>query len=502
MRRLFTAPLMMACLLVMGVAVQGQQPYRGTTASTRQVILRLENRANLFRNSVATWSGRAYTSNQEINVTARDFNNSVRRLRDRFDRRQATTMEVQDVLTRAARIDDFMRSNSLDARTVNLWSTMRTDLNQLANAFNLSWQAPTNYPPYGNQTGVQALTGTFRLDRSRSEDARTAAERVARSLPANQRNRVLDLVSRRLDPPDQMAIEVRGRSVTMASTRATQVTFEADGRDRVETTPRGATIHSRAWLSGNQLTVNSTGDRGNQFHVIFEPMNNGRTLNVTRRIYTAELNQTVEVRSSYEKISDVARFDIYNPQTSPSYPGSGSFVIPDGTRVVATLNDTLSTRSAAAGDKFTMRVTEPIEFQDALIEGHISNIQRSGRLTGRSVMTLDFDTIRLRDRRSYQFAGLLESVMDVNGQIVRVDTEGAVRDSNQTTRTGERAAIGTAIGAIIGAIAGGGRGAAIGAILGAGAGAGSVYAQGRNDLELARGSQLILRAGAPSYVPR
>jgi len=79
-----------------------------------------------------------------------------------------------------------------------------------------------------------------------------------------------------------------------------------------------------------------------------------------------------------------------------------------------------------------------------------------------------------------------------------VDNEGTVRDSNQTTQTEQRAAIGTAVGAIIGAIAGGGKGAAIGAILGAGAGAGSVYAQGRNDLDLMRGSQVTIRASAPN----
>jgi len=117
-------------------------------------------------------------------------------------------------------------------------------------------------------------------------------------------------------------------------------------------------------------------------------------------------------------------------------------------------------------------------------------------------MTLDFDNIRLRDGRTYRFAGLLESVHTTNGEIVRVDTEGAVRDENQTTRTEQRAAIGTAVGAIIGAIAGGGKGAAIGAILGAGTGAGSVYVEGRNDLELNRGSEIIIRAGAPLNIPR
>jgi hypothetical protein len=210
----------------------------------------------------------------------------------------------------------------------------------------------------------------------------------------------------------------------------------------------------------------------------------------------------VEVRSNYQKVGDVARFDIYNPQSDTQYPTNGTFVVPDGTRVIGALQDSLSTRTAAAGDRFRLRVTDPVEFRDAIIEGHVSNIQRSGRLTGRSQMALDFDNIRLRDGRSYRFAGLLENVIANGGETIRVDTEGAVRDDNQTTRTGERAAIGTAVGAIIGAIAGGGRGAAIGAIVGAGAGAGSIYVEGRNDLELMRGTELTIRAGAPNSVPR
>jgi hypothetical protein len=172
-------------------------------------------------------------------------------------------------------------------------------------------------------------------------------------------------------------------------------------------------------------------------------------------------------------------------------------VVPDGARIVGVLDTDLSTRTAAVGDRFTLRVTDPGEFADATIEGHVSQIERSGRVTGRSVMTLDFDSIRLRDGRSYSFAGLVEGVHTTSGEVVRVDTEGAVRDDSQTTKTETRAAIGTAVGAIIGAIAGGGKGAAIGAILGAGGGAGSVYVQGRNDLDLTRGTEITIRAGAP-----
>lgn len=513
-RRFITGPLSIVCLLVFSWCVQAQQQrqYRGTFSSVRQIILRLENRANMFRNNVDDWSRRATVpyGTMDISSAARDFNDSVRRLRDDFDRRRATSYEVQDILTRATQIDSFVSRNPLDARAQNLWAGIRNDLNQLARAFNLTWQTSSYYPPANSyptsrdRYGAQRLTGTYRIDRTRSEDARTAAERAARNLPYNERTRALDIVTRRLDPPEEIALDVRGRSVTMASTRAAQVSFEADGRERVETSPGGRTIRSRAWLTGNELTVNSTGDRGNEFNVVFEPADNGRTLVVTRRIFTPEFNQSIEVRSTYERTSDMARFDVFNPANANQFPttASGGFVVPDGTRVAAVLENDLSTRTVAVGDRFTLRVTDPVEFQDALIEGHVSSVERSGRLTGRSVMTLDFDSIRLRDGRSYQFAGLLESVIARNGDTVRVDTEGSVRDSSQTTRTEQRAAIGAAVGAIIGAIAGGGKGAAIGAILGGGTGAGSVYVQGRNDLELERGSQLIIRAGAPLGTPR
>ncbi len=512
-RRFFTAALSIMCLTMMSLLVQAQQRVyrganqRGTNQSARQAILRLDNRANLFRNSIETWSrdnsSATYGNSGDINLMVRDFNDNVRRLRDRFDRRQATTSDVQQVLDLASRVDDYVRRNSLDAQTLNYWSSMRVDLNQLARAYNLNWQQSTgSYPPYGNSTygnqyGSRILTGTYRLDTASSEDARLAAEQATRDLSSYERRRVLDSLNQRLDPPEQIAIDVRGRTVTLASTKAPQITFDADGRERIETTGTGRTIRARATLNGNQLTVSSTGDSGNDFTVTFQPID-GQHLKVTRQVYVPGLSEPIVVQSTYQKTADVARFDIYNQQSYPSYPSStGGFVVPDGTRVVGVLDDTLSTRTAVAGDRFTMRVTEPPEFEGATIEGHVSQIQRSGRLTGRSVMSLDFDRIRLRDGRTYSFAGLVEGVRTSNGETVRVDTEGAVRDESQTTKTEQRAAIGTAVGAIIGAIAGGGKGAAIGAILGAGGGAGSVYVEGRNDLELARGSQIIIRAGAP-----
>jgi hypothetical protein len=498
-------PMFLLVMLgTLSVQAQLQGSYRGTFQSVRQLIVRIENRSGRFSaNLNASLSTNGINNRAEDNITgfASEFDVAVRRLRARFDSRQATTNDVQDVLNSGARIDNFLRRRSLDTRTVNSWALLRTDLNQLARAYGLAWpQTSSTYPPVGNQyPGVNGLTGTFRLDVSRSDDSRAAAERATRTLPRYDRDRVLSGVTARLESPDQLAIDLRGRTVTIASSRAPQITFEADGRERVETGNNGRTTRARATLNGDQLLVSSTGDRGNDFSVTFDPIDNGQRLSVTRRVYVTGLTQPVVVQSTYNRTSEVAQFNIYNGPGN--YPGpvtaSGDFAVTNGELVVATLNDSLSTMSTREGDRFSMTVRQPAQFEGATIEGRVSHVERSGRLTGRSVMTLDFDNIRLRNGTTYRFAGLVESVRTLNGETVRVDNEGTVRDDSQTNRTGERAAIGTAVGAIIGAIAGGGKGAAIGAIIGAGGGAGSVYVQGRNDLELSRGSEISIRATGP-----
>jgi hypothetical protein len=297
-----------------------------------------------------------------------------------------------------------------------------------------------------------------------------------------------------------LAIDRRGNSVTIASTRAPQINFVADGREQVETTQGGRSVRVRANLVGDTLTITRTGERANDFTVSFDPSSDGRELLVTRTLYSDRVTQPVVVRTYYDRTSDVAQLNIYETNREDSNIGAGqatgSFVIPDGTQLVAVLNNDLSTQNVREGERFTMTVRSPGQYDGATIEGSVLSVERSGRVTGRSQMTFDFDTIRLRDGRSYRFAGILESVRTPNGDVVRVDNEGAVRDSDQTKTTVTRTAIGTAVGAIIGAIAGGGKGAAIGAVIGAGTGAGSVYIQGR-DLNLTAGTEVTVRATGP-----
>ena len=108
-------------------------------------------------------------------------------------------------------------------------------------------------------------------------------------------------------------------------------------------------------------------------------------------------------------------------------------------------------------------------------------------------MTLDFESIRLGDGRTFRFAAAIESVRTPDGETITVNNEGTVEDrESQTAKTVQRGAIGAALGAIIGAVAGGGEGAAIGAAIGAGGGAGTVLIEGRDHLDLERGTELTI----------
>jgi len=204
----------------------------------------------------------------------------------------------------------------------------------------------------------------------------------------------------------------------------------------------------------------------------------------------------------YDKVSAVAEWPAVTTGSGYGTNTTGStnqFYIPNGTRITATLRDTINTRASQVGDRFAMEVTSPGQYQGAIIEGRVSEAGNSGRVTGRANISLDLDTLRMNGQ-TYRFAGIIDSVLAANGDSVTVNNEGTVRDSSRTTQTVTRAGIGAVLGAVIGAIAGGGSGAAIGAGIGAGAGAGTVLISGRDSIELAPGSTVTITATAPAGV--
>jgi hypothetical protein len=359
-----------------------------------------------------------------------------------------------------------------------------------------------------SQRNSGQLTGTWRLDVSRSDNADDAVERALRSLPAEEQQRAHDRLMRRLDAPDLIAIDQRGRRFIIASTRGPQTTFDANGRTRTETTERGRTIKINATLNRDQLIVSRTGSQGSDYKVTFDPIENGQRMRITRSIYADRFPQPIVVTSVYEKTSDIAQLNLYSgsPDNAGAGPDRGRpdrgrgerFTVPNNTRITAVLTTALSTRADSATNRFSMEVRSPGQYRGAVIEGIVSNVESSGRVTGRAELTLNFDRIRLRDGSSYDFRGNIESIRTPDGKEVKLENEGTIKDEgSQTTRTVTRSGIGAALGAIIGAVAGGGSGAAIGAAVGAGAGAGTVLIQGRDNLDLPSGTEIIVRSSAP-----
>lgn len=374
-----------------------------------------------------------------------------------------------------------------------------------------------NVPQYSRyfQNGRRALNGTWRIDPSRSDNLDSVVNRAIRSLPPDEAQRMSNLLRRRLEAPEMIAIEQRGRHFEIATSRGRQISFDATGVARTETSVSGRQVRVNALLNRDQLAVSSTGDRGRDYHVTFDAINGGQYLRVTRRIYTDRLSQPVTVTSIYDKTSDVAQMDIYRggsgfrdnnnrgysnstPGVRDSYNYRDTFIVPRGTQVVAVLNQDLSTRNVREGDRISLIVRAPRQYENAVIEGAITNVERSGRVSGRAEMGFDFDRIRMPNGETYPFAGYVENIRTPNGEDIRVDNEGSIRDDDsQTERTVTRTGIGAAVGALIGAIAGGGKGAAIGAAIGAGTGAGSVFVQGRDDLDLRNGTEFTIHAVRP-----
>lgn len=193
-------------------------------------------------------------------------------------------------------------------------------------------------------------TGVYRLDVERSDKLYSVVQNASSNLPFGEQQRFFLDLTVRLAPPDQLAIARNGRHVEIASSRAPRIDFDADGQTRTERGADGQTVRTRATLAGNSLTVTTSGTGGDRFTAVFEPVAAGRELRVTRYIYAPQLNQPVIVRSSYNKISDVARWDIYdaspqtNAQTATNPPAAAPHAV--GTAVAARDADALTLRGA------------------------------------------------------------------------------------------------------------------------------------------------------------
>ena len=180
-----------------------------------------------------------------------------------------------------------------------------------------------------------------------------------------------------------------------------------------------------------------------------------------------------------------------------------TYTIPDGTRIQARLETTLSSKSNRQGDRFTAKVTEPVVVagkevipSNSIIEGRIASVKSAGRVKGRSEMNLSYERLIFPNGVSETIVASQADIDD--SQKEEVDRkEGTIKGESSRKRDAAEVGAGAGIGAGIGAIAGGGKGSAIGAGAGALIGLADSMRRKGKEIEIPAGARLVLRLDRP-----
>ena len=182
----------------------------------------------------------------------------------------------------------------------------------------------------------------------------------------------------------------------------------------------------------------------------------------------------------------------YLSEASGSRPAAPNppVVIPAGTLLTITIDQTVSSQTNNNGDPFAASLAAPISIGGATIlptgtraKGTVVRADSAGRVKGGALLSLTLDSITL------------------NGQAYSIQTsefEETIKGRGKRTAIG--AGGGAAFGAIVGGLAGGGKGAAIGALAGGGAGTAGTAFTGKRDITIPAETRLHFKLTAPLTV--
>ena len=157
-----------------------------------------------------------------------------------------------------------------------------------------------------------ALTGAYRIDVERSDKLFSVIEGVSSRVPYSEQQQFFMDLAVRLTPPDLLAIECRGNRISLGSSRAARVEFVADGVTRSTGKSKSNAARSRIGFEGGSLIFTSEGGSNDNLNFTFTLLDNNQSLRVTRRISNKDLIEPVVIQTVYEKIADVARWDIFD----------------------------------------------------------------------------------------------------------------------------------------------------------------------------------------------
>ncbi len=167
-------------------------------------------------------------------------------------------------------------------------------------------------------------------------------------------------------------------------------------------------------------------------------------------------------------------------------------IVPADTVLAVVLDQTISSKTSRAGDKFSATVESPVEIEGKVAipkgtraTGVIREAKAAGRFKGGASLALELTSIT------------------VGGKDYDVQTSDATMSSKgKGKRTAAMVGGGAGGGALIGGLAGGGKGAVIGGLVGAAAGTGGAGLTGNRDITVPAETALDFKLRQPVEIKR
>jgi len=178
-------------------------------------------------------------------------------------------------------------------------------------------------------------------------------------------------------------------------------------------------------------------------------------------------------------------------EAAPPPPAPEPIVVPEGTSLVVTVDQALSSKTSKEGQTFLATVAQPVTVdgktaipKGSSVTGTVLTAKEKGKIKGEGQLTITLASITVRGKTYTIHTTPLDSTVKGKGKRTAATTGG-----------------GAAGGALIGGIAGGGKGAGIGALVGAGAGFVGGTLTGNKQIEIAAETPLTFALSKSLTLP-
>ena len=348
----FSSLLLAMALLSLGalsqVMAQGRYTSQYSRNDVNNIIQRLEDSSNSFRTDFRNEMDRSPIngSPQEdrFNQIVANYENSIDRLRRRFDRGDTwwqSRNEVQDVVNNAQPVNDMMNTIQFRRNLERQWNRMRNDLNKLADTYDLpglnggGWTGggnpggyPGGYPDggYGGQTSRPPswAVGTFYSNNS--------SDNIVLTIDANGRVTVVNNGQTFYGGYYRNAITVNNDTSDLRQTRNGIQTYNRSTRQTTDYSRNsggypdggygGQTSRPPSWAVGTFYSINSPDN------IVLTISENGRVtvLNNGQTFYGGYYRNTITVNNDTSDLRQTRNgIQTYNRSTNQttSYSRNG-----------------------------------------------------------------------------------------------------------------------------------------------------------------------------------